>query len=121
MPAVAAAGGAQVGGLALRLILDDGRPEMVLRIQVGAISSTDALLQAAFDACAEAVGAVLETSSKRITLRYVCADVERKLNTKVPWEVGGAQGKLKGAVGIIIKMQPRGATTVSKHSLSLLD
>jgi hypothetical protein len=27
---------------------------------------------------------VLETSSKRITLRYVCAGVERKLNTKVP-------------------------------------
>ena len=52
---------------------------------------------------------------------YLCADVERKLNTKVPWEVGGAQGKLKGAEGIIIKMQPRGATTVSKHSLSLLD
>ena len=103
VPAVAAAGGAQVGGLALGLILDDGRPEMVLRIQVGAISSTDALLQAAFDACAEAVGAVLETSSKRIILRYVCADVERKLNTKVPWEEGGAQGKLKGAEGIIIK------------------
>jgi hypothetical protein len=103
VPAAAAAGGAQVGGLALRPILDDGRPEMVLRIQVGAISSTDALLQAAFDACAEAVGAVLETSSKRIILRYVCADVERKLNTKVRWEVGGAQGKLKGAEGIIIK------------------
>ena len=121
VPAAAAAGGAQVVGLAPRLILDDGRPEMVLRIQVGAISSTDALLQAAFDAYAEAVGAMLETSSKRIILRYACADVERKLNTKVPWEVGGAQGKLKGAEGIIIKMQPRGATTVSKHSLSLLD
>ena len=111
VPAVAAAGGAQVGGLALGLILDDGRPEMVLRIQVGAISSTDALLQAAFDACAEAVGAVLETSSKRIILRYVCAGVERKLNTKVPWE------ELKGAEGIIIKMQQRSATTVSQHSL----
>ena len=88
VPAAVAAGGAQVGGLVgglvLRLVLDDRRPEMVLRIQVGAISSTEALQQAAFDACTEAVGAVLEMSSKRITLRYVCAGVERKLNTKVP-------------------------------------
>jgi len=72
------------------------------------LHSTEELLQAAFDACAEAVGTALEASdSKRIVLRYVLpSGQERKLSTKVAW------AELQGATAVIIKLQPRAA-----HSL----
>ena len=95
--------------LTVRLGGADGTDDKTLSVPLNSplapVKSTEDLLQAVFDTCAETVGAELEaTDSKQILLRYVTATgKERKLNTKVPWE------DLRQAVCVVITLQPRPA------------
>jgi len=84
----------------LQVILTEGQVVNV-ELSMAGLSSTEAVLQAAFDACAEAVGMELEASdSKQIVLRYTTpSGREKKLNTKVPFD------ELKGANSLVIKLQ----------------
>ncbi len=52
--------------------LGEGEETVELKVAMAGILSTEALLQASFDVCAEAVGMQLEGSdSKKLVLRYV--------------------------------------------------
>jgi hypothetical protein len=79
--------------------------EISLEVEMSGVGSTQSMLHAAFDACAETVGMELEANeSKQISLRYVTREgKEKRLNTKVPWE------ELLTARAILIKLQQVGA------------
>lgn len=76
-----------------------------VQVPMSGIDSTEQMLHAAFDACAETVGMELEASdSKQISLRFLsAAGKEKKLTTKVAWE------ELRESSAIIIKLQHVGA------------
>lgn len=69
-------------------VLLDGDEEFTMQVPMSGIDSTETLLRACFDACAESVGMELQASqNQQIVLRYVTSGGrERKLNTKVSWE-----------------------------------
>ena len=76
---------------------------MRIDVPMSGISSTEEMLRAAFDACAETVGMELASESKQIVLRYVTSDGrEKRLNTKVKWD------ELKRANLMIIRIEHAG-------------
>ena len=88
----------------LRVSLE-GDEEIELSVPMSRVFSTEEMLHAAFDACAETVGMELEAANKTITLRFVTRDGrERKLNTKSSWE------ELREARCVMIRLQSVGGT-----------
>ena len=88
--------------MAVQVVLEGGE-EVRIDVPMSGISSTEEMLRAAFDACAETVGMELASESKQIVLRYVTSDGrEKRLNTKVKWD------ELKRANLMIIRIEHAG-------------